>query len=770
LGELWLMFGYRKRAREAAETGVSLAPDLERVQLVFGFTALTEFDTKGAREAFQRAIDLDSADPLAHFGLGLAIIRDGALAEGRRYLEMAVGLDSTNSLLRSYLGKAYFEEKRDPLDGRQYALAKKLDPLDPTPYLYDAIRLQSINRPVDAMLNMEQSIELNDNRLVFRSRELLDSDRATRGANLAQIYDDLGFGQLAVDQGFDSLIIDPGNTSAHRFLADTYVATPRREIARVSELLQAQMLQDININPLQPSLSETNLSLASRGGPFKPGYNEYTPLFERNDVQFQTTGLVGNEDTLAGEGIVSALDGRFSVSGGAFSYDTDGWRPNAGITHNIYDLFVQSAVTPDFNLQAELRHHDANLGDLAFDFDPTLLNPDFNRLLDQDMARVGARYSPTPNSNVLVSAIFADRNEHQNNLIPGVAGFNTVTDRKTSQVESQYTQQGDWFNFVAGVQYTNQNGLFELPFAAPNPAVATTLRGYAYTNIKFPKRITWTLGVAYDDFAQESTSAGQETIKIDRASPKFGVRWDVTDNLTLRAATFEWVKPIFASNQSLEPTQVSGFNQVFDDLDGDISRDAGVGFDWRLTKRLFVGADAIQRDIDVPLDDLSGNAIFEKWHEKQSRAYVYWAPTSNLALSGQVIEDEFDAQAGILTNFFNAPLHLDTFSVPLGARYYAPNGFFAGVIGTYVDQTVVRSPILKASGFVDGENNFVVVDATVGWRFPKRFGIATLTAYNLFDEKFFFQDDNFRDFRDEPPSTGPFVPERRIVGRATLYF
>ena len=46
------MFGYRKRAREAAETGVQLAPDLERVQLVFGFTALIEFRTKVAREAF----------------------------------------------------------------------------------------------------------------------------------------------------------------------------------------------------------------------------------------------------------------------------------------------------------------------------------------------------------------------------------------------------------------------------------------------------------------------------------------------------------------------------------------------------------------------------------------------------------------------------------------------------------------------------------------------------------------------------------------------
>ena len=346
LGEIWLMFGYRKRAREAAEMGVRLAPDLERVHLVFGFTALVEFRTRIAKEAFQRAIELDSADPLARFGLGLAIIREGELAEGRRQLEMAVGLDSSNSLLRSYLGKAYFEEKRDPLDARQFAIAKELDPLDPTPYLYDAIRLQSVNRPVEAMHSMQTSIDLNDNRMVFRSRELLDSDRATRGANLAQIYDDLGFDQLAVNQGYASLILDPGNTSAHRFLSDAYIGVPRREIARVSELLQAQMLQDININPVQPSLAETNLSLVTRGGPFKPGLNEYTPLFERNDLQIVGSGLVGNEDTFGVEGIASALYDRFSLSVGGFRYETDGWRPNQPNRAQYPELLFSSRGHP----------------------------------------------------------------------------------------------------------------------------------------------------------------------------------------------------------------------------------------------------------------------------------------------------------------------------------------------------------------------------------------------------------------------------------------
>jgi hypothetical protein len=48
-------------------------------------------------------------------------------------------------------------------------------------------------------------------------------------------------------EGWRLLNIDPSNYSAHRFLADFYAALPRHEIARVSELLQSQLLQPVNI-------------------------------------------------------------------------------------------------------------------------------------------------------------------------------------------------------------------------------------------------------------------------------------------------------------------------------------------------------------------------------------------------------------------------------------------------------------------------------------------------------------------------------------------
>ncbi len=288
LSELWLMQGRRDRARRAAQRARELAPELARVQTVLGFAELAEINTGRAKKAFRRAIDIDSANPLPRFGLGLATIRAGDLEGGRKEIEIAVALDPENALLRSYLGKAYFDERttnpltyfqelvnnfpnqENTLAAEQFAIAKELDPNDPTPWLYDAIRLQSENRPVEALRDIEKSIELNDNRAVYRSRELLDQDRAARGTSLARIYNDLGFQQLGINEATKSLSYDPANAGAHRFLSDVYATQPRREIARVSELLQAQLLQDININPVQPSLSETESQHHHRRRPGAP--------------------------------------------------------------------------------------------------------------------------------------------------------------------------------------------------------------------------------------------------------------------------------------------------------------------------------------------------------------------------------------------------------------------------------------------------------------------------------------------------------------------
>ena len=181
---------------------------------------------------------------------------------------------------------------------------------------------------------------------------LLDKDRAARGTSLARAYNDLGFTQLGINKSTESLTVDPSNASAHRFLSDTYQGQCRREISRVSELLQAQLMQDININPVQPSVSATNLNVVTHGGPAATGFNEFTPLFERNKTQLNVNGFGGNNDTYGGEAVVSGLYDQFSYSLGAYSYDTDGWRPNNDLDQNIYNAYAQWAITPELNIQA----------------------------------------------------------------------------------------------------------------------------------------------------------------------------------------------------------------------------------------------------------------------------------------------------------------------------------------------------------------------------------------------------------------------------------
>ena len=329
LAELYLSLGDLDRALEAAEEASSRGLELGRTQTVLGFARLTQIKISDAKTAFERALALESESSLARLGLGLAKIRDGDLQEGRRDIEIAVSLDPNNSLIRSYLGKAYFEEKRDAVAEEQLDLAKKLDPNDPTPYFYDAIRKQTTNRPVEALQDLQHSIQLNDNRAVYRSRLLLDEDLAARSASLGRIYTDLGFEQLALVEGWKSVNINPSSHSAHRFLADTYSVLPRHDIARVSELLQSQLLQPINTTPIQPQLAESNLFILEGAGSSELSFNEFNPLVSRDKISLQTSGIVGNNDVLADDVVVAGMFGRVSFSLGQFHFSTDGFRENS---------------------------------------------------------------------------------------------------------------------------------------------------------------------------------------------------------------------------------------------------------------------------------------------------------------------------------------------------------------------------------------------------------------------------------------------------------
>jgi tetratricopeptide (TPR) repeat protein len=814
LAELQLMLGDKRRAIDAANKAVSLAPELGRTQITLGFAALAEFRAAEAQDAFVKAIMLDSADPLPHLGLGLARISSGELEQGRRDIEVAVGLGSNDALLRAYLGKAYFEEKRAPLDSRQFKIAKLLDPNDPTAWLYDGIAMQTQNRPVEAARDLEQSIELNDNRATYRGRLLLDKDRAARGTSLARAYKDMGIEQPAVNESTKSLTTDPANASAHRFLSDTHRGVRRLEQSRTSELFQAQMLQDININPVQPSISSTSLNITTLGGASNPGFNEFTPLFQQNQTRFDASAVSGENDTRGAEAVVTTVQDRFSLSLGGFQYETDGYRDNNELEHSIANIFGQADVSDDVNLQFEISSRESDSGDLVQNFDPDDFNPQLDRHFEADVFRLGARFGDGTASTTLVSLVYSDRKEEIDlgTTIPisGLPCFVLISqvpvpppwpcpatftvnenrkdfaDRETWQAEGQHIYQGESFNVLSGIGYSTADlelstkvtatitddltGLpvpIDPPEFSVNPSIVETeqnadikdSRLYVYGNVETDYDVTWTLGLSYEDYENEG-------LDFDEVNPKLGLQWQLNSALVFRAALLKYVAPALANNRTLEPTQVAGFNQSFDDASATISEQIAAALDWRPHRDVYAGVSMSRRDLESPafigVPDSLSEAVFEDQEERHHRIYVSWSPDSHWVLGVEAVYDRFKTDDPSVDTAL--PLEVKTKSYPVTLRYFHPSGFFGYLGSTYVDQEYTDQVDSES-----GDDSFTVTDLSVGYRLPKRRGVVSITVQNVTDEEFNYQDDSYRTFEDEP-SSGPYLPDRLVMGRLTLNF
>jgi tetratricopeptide (TPR) repeat protein len=756
LAEIHMSFARLDEALEAAQKAVSLNPDLSRTQMVLGFAHLTRVNTSEARRAFNRAIELDQADSLSRLGLGLAKIRDSNFEEGKKDIEVAASLDPNNSIVRSYLGKAYYEEKRSDVAEREYATAKELDPKDPTPYFYDAIQKQTTNRPVEALQDMEKAIELNENRAVYRSRLQLDADLAARSASLGRIYSDLGFQQLALVEGWKSANTDPTNFSAHRFLADSYSILPRHEIARVSELLQSQLLQPLNMTPIQPRLAESNLGLISAGGPAALSFNEFNPIFNRNGITFQGSALAGENSTYAGEGVLAGIYKKFSFSIGGSHFQTDGWRKNADQNDSLANAFLQFEISPETSVQAEYRYRNNETGDLIQRFFANNFFPGERNTEERNTVRLGARHAFTPNSILLASVIYQDAQLNKRDSNPVDIPIFTFEGFKRPETafgqELQHLFRSQYFNLVTGAGHVDINGRLDVSLQPIVPFFRQSLNlrhnnVYAYSYINPLRNLTLTLGVS-GDFTRGDAP---DTKNISQANPKVGITWNPLPDTTFRFAAFRALKRTLITNATLEPTQVAGFNQFFDDPNGTKAWRYGGGIDQKFTRDIFGGVEFSRRDLRVPGFDEVGNPTRVDWREILGRTYLYWTPHPWLALRAEY-HYERDIEDVLLTS---GALRLNTHRVPLGINFFHPSGLGAFLTATYYHQDGDFQRVNFV--FASGRDDFWTVDLGVRYRLPKRYGFITVGATNVADQKFKYFNRDFNNPGSVQPKRGAFA-------------
>ena len=711
----------------AARAAVDANPAESRAHTVLGFVHLAQIKTKDARTDFVAAIERDSSDPLPRLGLGLAIIRDGKLADGREQLEIAVALDPTNSLLRSYVGKAYYEEnskERDQLAAGQFDLAKKLDPNDPTPWFYDAIKKQVTNEPGEALTDLQKSMDLNGNRAVYRSRLLLDQDSAARSASLARVYNTLGFPEVARVEATRSLVVDPGNYSAHRFLADAYSTLPRHDIVRASELLQAQLRQPIGSPPLQTQLANDVFFGRSSYGPMTAGFYEFNPLFTRNQLNLQLFGLTGGEHTYGDQVIINGLVETASFSLSQYRSNTDGFRANNDLGQRAYDGFAQFQADESTSFQFEIASTEQESGDLTVRFDPNFFSKG-RRVTLNDTFRVGLRHQLSADSDFLVSASMQDRRSS----VLSSAGEGIVVRNQSSKLEVQnWVQPGSW-SVVSGVSYfeadAEENVFGDILLSEPSH---TNVYAYGYVSL-FDSHLVLQPGLSYDDLS--SRDAGDQS----QLNPKLGVVWRPQAGTTLRAAAFRVLKRRINSDAGLEPTQMAGFAQFFDDNNGTDSHFVGGALDQRINESLYFGLEIGKRRLSIPLTNEDFSVEYFQWYERLAKSYINWLPEKWLSLTAGVSQEIYERPEENPGS--EAFTRLKTVQVPLSVRFFSGSGLSASVTANYLNQ---EGRFINAFGdFFEGSESTWIADLGAYYYLPRRSGLISIEARNLFNQQFEYQ-------------------------------
>ena len=152
--------------------------------------------------------------------------------------------------------------------------------------------------------------------------------------------------------------------------------------------------------------------------------------------------------------------------------------------------------------------------------------------------------------------------------------------------------------------------------------------------------MTFTIGASADFFERDRKESDDLDLDEDQFNPKFGVTWNPIPKTTLRAAAFRTLRRTLLASQTLEPTQVAGFNQFFDDGAGAETCRYGIAVDQKFSASLYGGVEFSKREIEVPFlsypfPPASPSVQRANWEEQLVRSYLYWTPLSWLALSAE---------------------------------------------------------------------------------------------------------------------------------------
>jgi outer membrane receptor protein involved in Fe transport len=622
--ELLVNLGRHRNARAALERARALVPLHPQWHVLSGFLLASEDRLDAAHAAFDEAIRLNPRLANGYLGRGLIRIRRGGAAgldAGIEDLRLAAAREPNRALLRAYLAKALQIHGEFNFSNEALRRAMELDPADPTAWLYLALLRREQNRINEGILALRQSIQRNDNRHVFRSRLLLDEDRAVRGANLASLYRDAGMEEVARREAARAVDAQYANPSAHLFLAHSYnllrdqrQADLRYETAWFSEFLLGNLLAPVSVSALSQTLSE----------------NEYGRLFERR----HPLGVASTTEYLSRgawweAGSVHGVVDRVAYALEAFYLNDPGEGLNDSVESVTLWPKIKVQLTPDDSLYLQGILYDYDAGDVTRYRDPASANPALRVSEDQDpLLFLGHHHRWHPGSHTLLLAgvfrdqltlddpryrvpLFSTDAAGRIDLVPYPPDPSEDRGRQGLLYESrlegysvglqqilELTDAGRGLNdhtLVVGGRY--QQGTFDgtarigrgqspvrltngsllwletPPIQQDASSAMERLSLYAY-DFWNPASLPWlslSAGIGFDHLRyplnHRVAPLSEAAASTDQVSPRAGVILRPDPRTILRAAYSRALGGVsFDQSFRLEPTQIAGFNQAFRSL------------------------------------------------------------------------------------------------------------------------------------------------------------------------------------------------------------
>ncbi len=780
------------RAEKIVQQALALAPEQASVHSALGFVLLGQAETDAAVVEFERAVQINSglADP--HLGLGIALMRRGQFTEAVAEILVATTLEPRLSIYHSYLGKAFYEERKFEQAFSALDAAVELDPRDPTPHLYSGIFQNDLNRPGAAVNHFQDSIRLNDNRAVYRSRFVLDEDRATRNVQLATAYNRLGLSEWANLEAVLSNLDDPTNSSAHLFLANTFLNLPGRTGAAGSELLVAKLLQPVNANSFN-------------------AFNDYTTLYDRPHMNWTTQGAYGSFDSPLGRLVASGGTSRFAY-GSVFQFDrTSGFRDgNDGQKAYTTANNFKFALTPHSDLLVSYAHQQQRLGDvgqlLIRDEKP---DPDESTFTRTNRLEAGYHHRLRPGSDVMfyfaartseivsddLDAVLSPSLFRQCRFAgkPPPCGF---LDRRTSSNTPNLTFQAahylkvDDFDFKYGVDffqgrrndklwiYYREDEVFPVEdpeLIVQDPIVDRQDLSYRtlffQTNYRARSDLVLTGGLNYEWANDDNVFIGEnDVVGVDDGlnpvfgtnesdwlvNPQFGVLYNPVRSSTLRAAVMRSRQPLVSggsagafTRERLLPVHINGFLSTLNEVELSRSWGYNLGWDQRIGRKSFIRATAFRRDREIPH---AGTNPLGMPQPQLMEGDLYGAG---------VVWNQFVNHQVTFVTAYNFTQNEDLFSFrknhegSVSLYYVSPRGFFFTASENFFKQNGILGVPLP-------ETEVFTTDVRVAYEFPEKLGLVSFRVSNLFDRRY--------QFLVDPLALNQRIPRRQFEVALRFYF